>query len=128
MAGEFLVAGELARRGYNVSITFGNAKSVDIYAEVSPDKIRRVDAKASRYKTDFPIGTNTIIEDDVFYIFVYLHNEDQIKANEPPEYFIASGKEINESKLFHDWAGGRRGIPFKNLNTPKYLQRWDKLV
>jgi len=31
LAGEFLVAGELARRGYPVSITFGNAKSVDIY-------------------------------------------------------------------------------------------------
>ena len=33
LAGEFLVAGELSRRGYPVSITMGNAKSVDIYAE-----------------------------------------------------------------------------------------------
>ena len=33
LAGEFLVAGELARRGYAVSLTMGNAKSVDIYAE-----------------------------------------------------------------------------------------------
>jgi hypothetical protein len=35
LAGEFLVAGEISRRGYPVSITVGNAKSVDIYAESS---------------------------------------------------------------------------------------------
>jgi len=33
LAGEFLVAGELSRRGYPVSITMGNAKSIDILAD-----------------------------------------------------------------------------------------------
>ena len=37
LAGEFLVAGELSRRGYPVSITMGNAKSVDIYVEAKKE-------------------------------------------------------------------------------------------
>ena len=41
LAREFLVAGELSRRGYPVSITMGNAKSVDIYAE--PGHLHRQD-------------------------------------------------------------------------------------
>jgi hypothetical protein len=32
LAGEFLVAGELSRRGYSVSITMGKAKAIDIFA------------------------------------------------------------------------------------------------
>ena len=47
LAGEFLVAGELSRRGYPVSITMGNAKSVDIYADTTAGVVR-VDAKAGR--------------------------------------------------------------------------------
>lgn len=49
LAGEFLVAGELARRGYPVSITMGNAKSVDIYADSKAGPIK-IDAKAGRAK------------------------------------------------------------------------------
>ncbi len=45
LAGEFLVAGELSRRGYPVAITFGNAKSVDIYATTQQGEIK-IDAKA----------------------------------------------------------------------------------
>ena len=30
MAGEFLTAGKLFKRGYQVSVTFGNAKAIDI--------------------------------------------------------------------------------------------------
>ena len=33
LAGEYLVAGELSRRGYPIAITMGNTKAVDIYAE-----------------------------------------------------------------------------------------------
>jgi hypothetical protein len=33
MAGEFFVAAELSKRGYLVSLTMGNAKAVDLFAE-----------------------------------------------------------------------------------------------
>ena len=51
LAGEFLAAGELSRRGLGVSIAIGNAKSVDIVAQ-STTVIYRVDAKAVRAKTN----------------------------------------------------------------------------
>ena len=55
LSGEFLVAGELSRRGYPVSITMGNAKSVDIYAESSAG-VLKIDAKAGRAKGNWPIA------------------------------------------------------------------------
>jgi len=70
LAGEFLVAGELSRRGYPVSITMGNAKSVDIYAGTQQGVIE-VDAKAGRGKGNWPIGISSVKE-GVYYIFVYL--------------------------------------------------------
>ena len=126
LAGEFLVAGELARRGYPVSITFGNAKSVDIYVETQ-DRIQKVDAKAGRAKSNWPIGETTHIEEDVYYIFVYLQTLSRIKENVAPEYFVVSGKEILDNELIRKWAGRRRGILYRALNTPDYIERWDKL-
>ena len=126
LAGEFLVAGELARRGYPVSITFGNAKSVDIYVETQ-DGTKKVDAKAGRAKTNWPIGETTRIEKDAYYIFVYLQTLSKIKEGVAPEYFVVSGKEILDNELIRQWAGRRRGILYKALKTPDYFQRWDKL-
>ena len=126
LAGEFLVAGELARRGYPVSITFGNAKSVDIYAETKGGT-KKVDAKAGRAKSNWPIGESTRIEEDVYYIFVYLQTSSKIRRNVAPEYFVVSGKEILEENLIRDWKGGRHGIMYKTLNKSDYKERWDKL-
>jgi len=33
LSGEYFVAAELYRRGYNVGLTIGNAKAIDILAE-----------------------------------------------------------------------------------------------
>lgn len=114
LAGEFLVAGELARRGYPVSITMGNAKSVDIYVETQ-EGVKKVDAKAGRGKSNFPIGKTTHIERDVYYIFIYLQDRDKIEENIAPEYFILSGKHIVSENLVRDWKGGRRGIMYSDL-------------
>src|SRR5210317_1132722 len=92
LAGEFLVAGELARRGYPVSITMGNAKSVDIYAE-SQKGVLKIDAKAGRSKGNWPINKKQI-SSDIFYIFVHLGTNSQIRNNMHPEYFVVKGTEI----------------------------------
>jgi hypothetical protein len=62
LAGELLVAGELSRRGYPVSITMGNAKSVDIYIRTGK-KVLKVDAKASRTKSNWPIRKDSVKKD-----------------------------------------------------------------
>ena len=69
LAGEFLVAGELSRRGYPVSITMGNAKSVDIYAE-SKSGVLKIDAKAGRAKGNWPINKENVQGDVTIYLFI----------------------------------------------------------
>jgi len=124
LAGEFLVAGELSRRGYPVSITMGNAKSVDIYAESSKGMLK-IDAKAGRAKGNWPILKNSV-KNDLYYIFVYLQTDNRIKKNDPPEYFIVKGKEIIGYDLIETW-GKRQGIRYLKLKTKEYEERWDKL-
>ncbi|MBA7499433.1 hypothetical protein ES704_02177 [subsurface metagenome] len=124
LAGEFLIAGELSRRGYPVSITMGNAKSVDIYADTQKGVIR-VDAKAGRAKGNWPISKNAISK-DVYYIFVYLQTTKGIRNCKAPEYFVASGEDILSQNLIQIW-GTRQGIPYSTLNTSSYKDRWDKL-
>jgi hypothetical protein len=126
LAGEFLVAGELSRRGYPVSITMGNAKSVDIYVETGEHdekgnrRVVKVDAKAGRAKGNFPIAEESV-DKDLYYIFVYLQSQH-------PEYFVVRGEEILDKRreLINKW-GKREGIRYKTLNTNDYLERWDKL-
>ena len=124
LAGEFLVAGELSRRGYPISITMGNAKSVDIYAESSAG-VLKIDAKAGRAKGNWPIAKNAVKE-DVHYVFVHLQTDKMIKNNVPPEYFVASGEEIISKDLIDTWET-REGVRYKTLNTDRYKGKWDKL-
>ncbi|MDO8716309.1 MAG: hypothetical protein Q7J73_05830 [Dehalococcoidales bacterium] len=124
LAGEFLVAGELARRGYPVSITMGNAKAIDIHADVKGQKDTiRIQVKATRSKTSWPIR-NDDIEDDLYYVFVYLQTENKIKENTPPEYFIVHGKELNSRNLVRPWKN-MPGITYRSLED--YRERWDGL-
>lgn len=124
LAGEFLVAGELSRRGYQISVTIGNAKSVDIYAHTQRGEIK-VNAKAGRSKGNWPI-TKDSINKDVFYIFIFLQAERNIKKNQPSEFFITSGKEIFSKRLIRTWET-RQGITYSSLNNECYKERWDKL-
>lgn len=124
LAGEFLVAGELSRRGYPVSITIGNTKSVDIYASAK-ERVIKVDAKAGRRKGNWPIAKDSVNE-DVYYIFVYLQDKNKIRNNIAPEYFVVSGKEAISKDLVKIWKT-RQGIRYSTLDTNNYKERWDKL-
>ena len=124
LAGEFLVAGELSRRGYAVSITMGNAKAVDIHADTSERGTIKIDAKAGRAKGNWPIAKSSV-QEDLYYVFVHLQTKNKIERN-PPEYFVASGKEILSKDLIKTWKT-RQGIPYKTLNAREYRERWNKL-
>lgn len=123
LAGEFLVAGELARRGYDVSITFGNAKSVDIYAGTK-EGVKKVDAKAGRGKTNWPTQGKEHIKEDVYYVFVYLGSPREINQNVSAEYFVVLGKDLKDKVV--SWAGGtRHGVLYKSVRN--YKDGWTKL-
>ena len=122
LAGEFLVAGELSRRGLGVSITFGNAKSVDIFAQ-STKAIYRIDAKAVRAKTNWPLNQSSV-DKNLIYVFVYLGTEQAINKNEPPEYFIVPGSALLNNGLVTKWQGGRSGVTYQTLSQSNYKNNW----
>ena len=89
MAGEFLTVGKLFKRGYQASVTFGNAKQVDVlvYNPVT-GRLFIVQVKTLREKNCFLIRKESINPDHV-YVFVFLHDFDRVE-----EFFIVPGREI----------------------------------
>lgn len=80
MAGEFLTVGKLFKRGYQASITLGNAKAVDVFVYNSAtNKSFNVQVKTLRRKNCFPIRKESINPGHI-YVFVLLNrwgsNED----------------------------------------------------
>lgn len=97
IASEFYVAGELSRLGYNVSVTFGNTKSIDLLVEKN-GKTKAVQVKG--IQTTKSICWNldkTKVLENVFYILVNLHVN---KTDDKPEFFILSHTECLD--LFKD--------------------------
>ncbi len=93
MAGEFLAAGKLFKRGYQVAVTMGNAKAIDLFAH-NPKTHRSftVQVKALERKNCFPIHREDVQQDHV-YIFIILNP----KPDSPVEdYFILWGRTIIE--------------------------------
>lgn len=92
MSGEFLTVGKLFKRGYQASLTFGNAKAIDVLVfNPENDKSYIAQVKTLRQKNCFLIKKENIKSDHI-YIFIILHDFEQIE-----EYFIVPGREILEN-------------------------------
>lgn len=105
LAGEFFVAGELLKRGLQTSITFGNAKAIDIFAYSERSGVTyTVQVKALRQKNYFPLKRATIARRHI-YVFVILN-----KPGEAVDYFIVDGGTLAD-------ADGELG---KYLDDPKF--------
>ena len=77
MAGEFLTVGKLFKRGYQASVTLGNAKSVDVFVyNTETNKSFNVQVKTLRKKNCFLIRKESIIPDHI-YVFIILNNWDE---------------------------------------------------
>jgi len=110
MAGEFLVVGKLFKREYQASITFGNAKAIDVFVfNPKSNKTYNVQVKTLRKKNCFPIKIEHVIGNHI-YIFVFLNN-----FNENEDFFILKGNEIlkDSNKFF--------GSSYKNRYKPSKM-------
>src|SRR5690606_16395922 len=99
LAGELFVAAELLKRGIQTSITFANAKAIDLLAH-SPETGRNftTHVKALRKKNVFPIAHSKICPAHV-YVFVVLN-----PPGEAVQYFIVPGSTLaNEPERFTRW-------------------------
>jgi hypothetical protein len=136
VAGEYLVAGELSRRGYIASITLRNTKGVDILASnADASKTVGIQVKTNQGKQKFWLlnqKAETYHADNLFYVFVNLNN------GSAPDYFIVPSKKVADfaRKYHQEWlkTPGRKGQahkdnPLREFRDIKkeYLNKWDLL-
>ena len=87
VAGELFVAAELMKRGLQTSITFGNAKAVDLLTfNAATGRTFTVQVKALRKRSDFPISHRRVSAQHV-YVFVVLN-----KPGEQVRYYVVPGQ------------------------------------
>lgn len=126
IASEYYVAGELSRLGFNVSLTFGNTKSIDLLVE-KDDKTVAIQVKGiQRTKSICWNIDKGKVKKNIIYILVNLHS-DVISAK--PEFFILTSNEVLD--LFKDTPKqgmNRAYLDYKSLlNNFTYQNNWKKL-
>ena len=118
LAGEFFVAAELLKRNLQVSVTFGNTKSIDLFALNENGHTYTIQVKSVRTRNYFPI-TRTAINPKQVYVFVILNQPGQ-----PVDYFIAWGVQLLEHELTKRFLDDPKvaGIRYKDLES--FRDQW----
>ncbi len=122
LAGEFFVAAELLKRGFQTSVTFGNAKSIDLFT-TNPETGRTftVQVKTVRKKNTFPIAHGKI-DPSCMYVFVILN-----PVGTPVQYFVVPGKTLaSERERFTHWFWDEKfpGINWRVLENEGFADAW----
>ena len=110
MAGEFLVAAELNRRRILSAVTYGAAKSADVWAfdDIS-NRAVRVEVKATGINNQsWLVGNKAIVREnwnpDIFWVLVLLptphpitsETTDEKRGLHAPRFFVFSSEEIGK--------------------------------
>ncbi|MGM5630697.1 hypothetical protein O2K51_07305 [Apibacter raozihei] len=126
IACEYYVAGELSRLGYNVSITFGNTKSIDLLLEKNDFTIAIQVKGIQRTKSICWNLDKTKVKSNILYVLVNLH-ADQI--DKKPEFFVLTATEILEQFINSPKQGEKR--TYLNYNRIKnnlnFKNNWSKI-
>lgn len=93
LAGEFLVAGELLRRGIMAAVTYGNAKKADVVA-VRGDRATNLEVKSTS-ESKWVLGGTLPEDSSNLWVLVHLP---AVEA-EPPEYFVLTSAELRQIVL-----------------------------
>jgi len=93
MAGEFLVAGELLRRGVMAAVTYGNAKKADVIAFREGRSVSLEVKSTSERK--WVLGGTVPPDSDVLWVLVYLPPD----SREAPSYFVLTSAELRKALL-----------------------------
>ena len=137
VAGEYFVAGELSRNGFNASITLRNTKGVDIIcSNEETTKSVNIQVKTNKNSSKSWILSKkceTNYSDNLFYVFVNLNNDKDGK----PEFFVVPSKIVAEKiKTDHsEWLNGKKkdGTGRKDSDMrkfevdEKYKDSWEEL-
>jgi hypothetical protein len=122
LSGELFVAAELLKRGLQTSVTFGNAKAIDLFAyNLITKRTYNVQVKALRAKNYFLLSHKNV-EPTHAYVFVLLN-----KPGQPVQYYIVPGEVLHAEPekfgkpLMHP---SMPGIHSKLLTELGYEDKW----
>ena len=95
MAGEFGVASELLKRGYDVSVTYGNAKAVDVICfDSATQHYKTIEVKTTHNKTVvtgfFQKYGNSTLQHPDYWVVVYIDN------NNISHFYILTHQEMGQ--------------------------------
>ena len=123
IAGEFLVSGELVRRGYNVAMTLGNTKAIDLLVEKN-GKLLSVQVKSMQRKKSicWNISLSKLKGEKIIYVLVNL-NADLVDKDHP-EYFILTEEEVQTN--FKPTKSGRDYLDYNNAVRLGFKNAWIK--
>ncbi len=126
IASEFYAAGELSRLGYNVTLTFGNTKSIDLIIEKNGNAIPIQVKGIQKTKSICWNIDKTKVKSNIFYILVNLH-VDNIDAK--PEFFVLTSNEIYEYFKDSKKQGEKRAyLDYKQAKRVDGLENnWSKI-
>ena len=134
LAGEFGVASELLKRGYNATVTYGNAKSVDIIVGVSNVY------KTIEVKTAGPYPTTSRKPHIVTGFFQKYGDPDtkhpdywvlvQVETDLRSRYFVLTHEQLGKIQMqrnkMDSWQSVPKGVDNVLLSSlQEYEDRWD---
>jgi hypothetical protein len=125
LASEFFVASQLFRLGYNVTITLGKTKEIDLVVMNENGKVITIDVKGLKNKTNWPIKPK-LVSQNHFYVFVsYLNKFSTLQIE--PEIFVVPSTRIK--RLLGSWTGNPdvTALGYSKIKNSKYKNAWDLL-
>jgi hypothetical protein len=126
-AGEYLVMGELLRRGYDAQLADRNTKGYDLLAGRPGDKVlQKVQVKTVRLQPWYVRTASFTAElADQITIYVLLGKEDAIK---PDRYFITRNRDLAGEVHAPNWAKEDKETALMSLKAVEpYENRWSLL-
>jgi len=154
MAGEFLVAAELNRRGIHAAVTYGSSKSADVYAfQMDANRSARIEVKSTPSGSKkWLVGHKATLPENwrpnVFYVLVLLPPpavRDSAKTNEvrglhAPRFFVLTSAELGHLlleehtrylegyRLRHKKEFAAKGVPQLPIKLAEiHEDRWEKI-
>ena len=124
-AGQFAVAGELCKRGYDVAFTMGNATPLADLMVVSPGKQSfLIDVKGQRTGSFWRIRDRAEVRSDLYYVLAF------VPQDKPNRYFVLSHAETHDLMKKYEVSGVKFDPRFSGFNwtAPHVFEnRWDLL-
>jgi hypothetical protein len=125
IASEFYVAGELSRLGYDVTVTFGNTKSIDLLVH-KDDEVYAVQVKGIQQTKSicWNLNKNKLQNKKLILVLVNLHIDD---ITTKPEFFVLTQAEALDLFINTPKEGENRTyLDYKRVKAMnKYQNRWD---